>query len=104
MSEPLYVIGDIHGQLAELQRVLALVEADGGAQARIVFLGDYTDRGPDSKGVIELLIDARDAGRDWHFLKGNHDRMFEWFMQRSEPEDPDLKRIVRMILDRVQPD
>lgn len=30
--------------------------------------------------------------------------MFEWFMQRSEPEDPDLKRIVRMILDRVQPD
>lgn len=30
--------------------------------------------------------------------------MFEWFMQRSEPDDPDLRRIVRLILDRVQPD
>ncbi len=30
--------------------------------------------------------------------------MFEWFMQRGEPDDPDLVRIVRMILDRVQPD
>ena len=29
--------------------------------------------------------------------------MFGWFMQREEPEDPDLRRIVRMILDRVQP-
>ncbi|GGY75862.1 FAD assembly factor SdhE [Marinobacter zhanjiangensis] len=30
--------------------------------------------------------------------------MFEWFMQRSEPDDPDLRRIVKLILDRVQPD
>ena len=81
MTTPLYAIGDIHGQLAELHRVLALIEADGGAEAEIVFLGDYTDRGPDSKGVLELLIDAQQAGRNWHFLKGNHDRMFCWFMQ-----------------------
>ena len=30
--------------------------------------------------------------------------MFGWFMQREEPQDPDLRRIVRMILDRVQPE
>ncbi len=30
--------------------------------------------------------------------------MFQWFMQRSEPDDPDLRRIVQLILDRVQPD
>lgn len=41
----------------------------------------------------------------YHKLLGCEDTdMFEWFMQRSEPEDPDLRRIVRMILDRVQPD
>ena len=81
MPKPLYAIGDIHGQLAELQRVLTLVETDGDPEAEIVFLGDYTDRGPDSAAVLDLLIEGREAQRNWHFLKGNHDRMFEWFME-----------------------
>ena len=81
MSDPLYAIGDIHGQLAEVHRVLTLIEADGGADAKVVFLGDYTDRGPDSRGVIDLLLEGQAQGRNWHFLKGNHDRMFEWFME-----------------------
>ncbi|MGJ8543920.1 MAG: metallophosphoesterase family protein [Sulfitobacter sp.] len=81
MENQIYAIGDIHGQLAELERILTLIETDGGTDAEIVFLGDYTDRGPDSRGVIDLLIDGKNAGRNWHFIKGNHDRMFEWFMQ-----------------------
>lgn len=81
MPTPIYAIGDIHGQLAELHRVLDLIETDGGKNAQIVFLGDYTDRGPHSAQVLDLLIEGRDAGRNWHFIKGNHDRMFEWFMQ-----------------------
>lgn len=80
MPQPLYAIGDIHGQLAELERALSLIEADGGADAEIVFLGDYTDRGPESAGVMDLLIKGQTAARNWRFLKGNHDRMFEWFM------------------------
>lgn len=81
MHAPLYAIGDIHGQLEQLHRVLDLIQADGGPDAQIVFLGDYTDRGPDSCGVLNALITGRDAGRNWQFIKGNHDRMFEWFMQ-----------------------
>lgn len=81
MNTPLYAIGDIHGQMHELQRVLDLIQDDGGPNASIVFLGDYTDRGPDSCAVIDTLIAGRDAGRPWTFIKGNHDRMFEWFMQ-----------------------
>jgi serine/threonine protein phosphatase 1 len=81
MTSPLYAIGDIHGQLAELHRVLSLIETDGGPDAHIVFLGDYTDRGPDSKGVLDLLVQARTEGRNWTLLQGNHDRMFSWFMQ-----------------------
>lgn len=58
-SGSIYAIGDIHGQLAELHRVLDLIEKDGGKDAQIVFLGDYTDRGPDSRGVIDLLIEGK---------------------------------------------
>jgi len=81
ISQPLYAIGDIHGQLAELHRVLDLIETDGGKDAQIIFLGDYTDRGPDSRGVMDALINGQAEGRNWTLIKGNHDRMFEWFMQ-----------------------
>ncbi|MCX7565828.1 metallophosphoesterase family protein [Sulfitobacter sp. F26169L] len=81
MTKPIYAIGDIHGHLAELIRVLALIEADGGKDAEVVFLGDYTDRGPDSAGVLDLLIEGVAAGKSWRCLKGNHDRMFSWFMR-----------------------
>lgn len=90
MTEPLYAIGDIHGQLAELHRVLDLIEMDGGTDAHIVFMGDYTDRGPDSKGVLDLLVEGQNAGRNWTFLMGNHDRMFAWFMDDYPRHDAHL--------------
>jgi serine/threonine protein phosphatase 1 len=90
MTQPLYAIGDIHGQLGELHRVLELIERDGGLDARVVFVGDYADRGPDSKGVIETLVQGQRDGRNWICLKGNHDRMFEWFMQEYPRHDAHL--------------
>ncbi|MEM6479161.1 MAG: metallophosphoesterase [Pseudomonadota bacterium] len=86
----LYAIGDIHGHLDKLDRALSLVEADGGASARIVFLGDYVDRGPESKGVIARLADGLDAGRPWTCLKGNHDRIMEWFFEDEPRQDPHM--------------
>ena len=57
-----FAIGDIHGCLDKLRRLLAACEAHAaGRPARFVFLGDYIDRGPDSRGVIELLM-RRAAG------------------------------------------
>ncbi|NRB04555.1 MAG: serine/threonine protein phosphatase [Rhodobacteraceae bacterium] len=90
MTGPVYAIGDIHGQLAELDRVLALIEADGGPDAKVVFLGDYTDRGPDSRGVLDRLIDGQTAKRNWVFLMGNHDRLFRLFMEPVPLRDPYL--------------
>ncbi|QUJ76239.1 serine/threonine protein phosphatase [Sulfitobacter albidus] len=90
MTRPLYAIGDIHGQLAELTRVLDLIEVDGGPEAQIVFVGDYTDRGPDSSGVLDHLIAGLAAGKNWHCLKGNHDRMFEWFLRDYPQHDAHL--------------
>ena len=86
----LYAIGDIHGKLAGLTQAIEWIEKDGGPEAPIVFLGDYIDRGPDSRGVLDFLIQGRDAGRNWTFLKGNHDRMFEWFLQTPSRADPHL--------------
>jgi serine/threonine protein phosphatase 1 len=79
----IYAIGDIHGQKTMLDHALALIETDGGPDAQIVFLGDYTDRGPDSKGVIETLIAGQSAGRNWHFIKGNHDKFFIDFVTQG---------------------
>ncbi len=48
-------------------------------------------------------LDAEDQARYRKLLECEDQDMFGWFMQRGEPEDADLKRMVRMILDRVQP-
>lgn len=90
MATPIYAVGDIHGQLHMLDTVLDRIEADGGRDAQVVFLGDYVDRGKDTRGVIQRLIDGRDTGRDWVFLKGNHDRMMEWFLMDPPQQDPHL--------------
>ena len=48
-------------------------------------------------------LDAEDQARYRKLLECEDQDMFGWFMQREEPEDPDLNRMVKMILDRVQP-
>lgn len=88
MTAPIYAIGDIHGQLPMLEDALLRIEADGGPDARIVFLGDYCDRGPDSRGVIDRLARGQAEGRNWVCIKGNHDRMFAMFME-DQPRNDD---------------
>lgn len=86
----IYAIGDIHGHVDKLDRALALIEADGGPGAEIVFVGDYVDRGPDSRAVIQALIDGTQAGKPWTCLAGNHDRMMAWFFEDEPRHDPHL--------------
>ena len=87
MTQPIYAVGDIHGQLHELERVLALIDADGGADATIVFLGDYVDRGLQSKAVVQRLMDGA-AHSGWTCLKGNHDRYLTRFYDNGTDFDP----------------
>lgn len=80
---PLYVVGDVHGYLDELVAALAaegLIDADGSWAAgntRLWFLGDFTDRGPDGIGVIDLVMrlsaEAAAAGGYCKALMGNHE-------------------------------
>ncbi|MFF4650309.1 metallophosphoesterase [Streptomyces sp. NPDC001380] len=80
---PLYVVGDVHGYLDELLAALreqGLVDAEGhwtAGRARVWFLGDFTDRGPDGIGVIDLVMqlaaEAAAAGGYCRALMGNHE-------------------------------
>ncbi|SFT33611.1 metallophosphoesterase [Sedimentitalea nanhaiensis] len=84
---PIYAVGDIHGQLEQLEQALALIDADGGPEAEIVFLGDLVDRGASSRAVIQRLLDGQLEGRNWHVIKGNHDRMFTRFVTQGVAGD-----------------
>ncbi len=90
MSDPIYAIGDIHGQLPKLEEALARIEKDGGADAKVVFLGDYTDRGAYSREVLELLQSGQAAGRNWICLRGNHDQMCAMFLEEYPRNDARL--------------
>ncbi|MBO9601869.1 MAG: serine/threonine protein phosphatase [Novosphingobium sp.] len=68
-----FAIGDVHGELQLLANAFARIEARAGAVPfRIVMLGDYVDRGPDSAGVVRLLRE-REQVYDLVCLKGNHE-------------------------------
>ncbi|MBI3989484.1 MAG: serine/threonine protein phosphatase [candidate division NC10 bacterium] len=67
----IYVIGDIHGCLEPLKQLMGMVNPGEGDQ--LIFLGDYIDRGPDPKGVVEYLLSLKGNPV---FLMGNHERMF----------------------------
>lgn len=64
--------GDIHGCAPAAKTAVSLAETQG---AIAIFLGDYVDRGPDSIGTIEILIQAKEAHPAWQFIRGNHDQM-----------------------------
>jgi len=69
----LLVVGDIHGYLDKLTELMEQVQPM--EHDKVVFLGDYIDRGPDSRGVIEYLIDFRQRFPQTVFLRGNHEQM-----------------------------
>ncbi|RAJ37545.1 calcineurin-like phosphoesterase family protein [Kitasatospora sp. SolWspMP-SS2h] len=83
---PLFVIGDVHGYLDELLAALhqqGLIDTEGhwsAGRSRVWFLGDFTDRGPDGIGVIDLVMqlaaEAAAAGGYCRALMGNHELLF----------------------------
>ncbi|UGY92515.1 metallophosphoesterase [Streptomyces gobiensis] len=80
---PLYVVGDVHGYLDELRAALlnaGLIDTEdhwAAGNARLWFLGDFTDRGPDGIGVVDLVMqlsaEAAAAGGYCKALMGNHE-------------------------------
>lgn len=81
----IYAIGDVHGRadlLAELQQRIVDDAASGPGETVIVMLGDYVDRGPDSRGVIEMLAAPPPAGMERICLLGNHEEQMLAFLSQ----------------------
>lgn len=115
-----WIIGDIHGMFKPLEALVSAIERHDNAR-QLIFVGDYVNRGPDSKSVIDFLLTLHDA----HFLRGNHDDVFDqvlsgqsvcgepgddnrvanfqWFMQHGLDKtlasygisDSEMKRVLR---------
>ncbi len=88
-SPTYYAVGDIHGRLDLLNTLLDKILDDAKDKDwRIVFLGDYVDRGPDSKGVIQRLIDLKkEHGDKIICLRGNHEEIFHSALQPNVLKD-----------------
>ncbi len=80
-----WIIGDIHGMLRPLETLLAEVERRD-PHRQLIFAGDYVNRGPESKRVIDLLMSlnggAGGAGGA-RFARGNHDDVFDQVLHNS---------------------
>lgn len=73
-----FAVGDVHGRLDLLIKLIDIIKIDIALrepnQATLVFLGDYIDRGEDSSGVIDYLINLSIPGAECVFLMGNHEK------------------------------
>ena len=87
MSGDIYVIGDIHGCLDPLKHLLEHLEPDLHKD-RLVFVGDYIDRGPDSREVVDCILQlkARYPTENIICLRGNHEVMFLDFLAGKNRE------------------
>jgi serine/threonine protein phosphatase 1 len=79
MGGLIYAVGDIHGCHDQLRAAVAKIRDHAGSRPYdVIFLGDYVDRGPDSRAVVELVQDRvadRGANGIWRALRGNHEQM-----------------------------
>ncbi len=85
-NECIYAIGDIHGRYDLLEQLVAAIEQDvtdlpENTRVTLVFLGDYIDRGMESRQVVDFLISERLQKFETVFLMGNHEQALLQFRQ-----------------------
>jgi serine/threonine protein phosphatase 1 len=83
-GERVYAVGDIHGRADLLEEMLALIAAHAARSpsrsVTMIWLGDYVDRGPSSRAVIDLLIGSAGEPHRSVFLMGNHEEAMLRFL------------------------
>jgi serine/threonine protein phosphatase 1 len=85
MSRKIFAVGDIHGcydKLTAMMKILPWSRENGDL---LLFIGDYIDRGPRSRDVVEFLVQLRKKGGEFVFLKGNHEKMLlDYYIQQKD--------------------
>lgn len=85
--ERTYALSDVHGHIEPFRAALQLVDLDRDPAAELVLLGDYVDRGPASREVLETVRDLQQRFPDRvTALLGNHD---DWFLDWLDADDED---------------
>ena len=90
----IYAIGDVHGCINQLRNMIAKIDAEQALfpskNHKIIFLGDYVDRGPENRKVIDYLIELKNSDRDVVFLRGNHDHKVLLFLKEPKRTGQDF--------------
>jgi serine/threonine protein phosphatase 1 len=83
-----YAIADTHGRFDLLSRAISMCEEDAGAEGgRLIVLGDFVDRGPASRSIIDLLMAGPSLPNwEWIVLQGNHEAMMLTVLDNATPE------------------
>ena len=74
-GENIFIVGDVHGCLGMLKRLIDKIEWDP-SNDRLIFIGDYIDRGEDAKGVVDFVLKLKEDSPLVQCLIGNHEQMF----------------------------
>ena len=81
--ERIFAVGDIHGCLDKLISLMDVIDV-APEKDTLLFIGDYIDRGPQSKEVVDYLIDLAKGQRRVIFLKGNHELMLQLYLSGAD--------------------
>jgi serine/threonine protein phosphatase 1 len=92
-EEKIFAVGDIHGCHAQLVTLLNRIPVDKERDT-IIFLGDYINRGPDSRKVLDTLVEIRHTYAHPVFLKGNHEQAL---LDYAETGDVDMVPFLRVM-------
>lgn len=87
----IFALGDIHGCMGKLEILLTRLPIDPERDT-LVFLGDYINRGPESKQVIGFLCEVKERVRNTVFLMGNHEYQLLEYARTGDPESLRLLR------------
>lgn len=83
----IYAIPDLHGRFDLLIRALEVIYQKAQSPGKIIFLGDYVDRGPDSKKILDHLMAGSSDGWEWVILRGNHEEIMAQCLSDIHPLD-----------------
>jgi serine/threonine protein phosphatase 1 len=85
MSRKIFAVGDIHGCYDKLVAMMKILPWNKDNGDLLLFIGDYVDRGPKSREVVEFLCQLRKQGGEFVFLKGNHEKMLlDYYIQQKD--------------------
>lgn len=114
-NDSIYVVGDIHGCYNELDKFLNNYESDLSSSKKLIFTGDFTDRGPENLKVLNKLIELSELN-NVYFIEGNHEMslreysysksiMSKDFISTTKPQldtDPGIKIRLRPLLMKLR--